>query len=142
MSTLIILRGISGSGKSTRALELLNSTPNSVIISRDAIRAMLWGTAAAHGVDEKLVTLVQDASVNAACQQGKTIILDNTNVVPKFLDTAIYHVSSWGYEIVVEVIDTPLDEALRRNAARDRVVPEEVVRKQHEQLQQTKEWKT
>lgn len=150
MSKVIILRGVPGSGKSTwvdkydEYLETVGAYYR-VILSRDNIRAKLFGTAAAHGVDEKAVTdnfnKWYDQYLDEATKRGDmTIIIDNTNCDwGRVLDLAV-RAAQFGVKVETVVIDTPLEEALRRNAARDRVVPEDVIRRMHAQLQETKDW--
>ena len=41
MSRLILMQGLPGSGKSTRAKELLDENPHAVRINRDLLRTML-----------------------------------------------------------------------------------------------------
>ena len=127
-SRLLIPRGVPASGKSTFALEWVNEDPkNRVRIGRDFIRFMLFGKY--WGVDEKAVTRIQDVLLRAAIADGKDIILDNTNLQSKnVIDTLKIAAETRG--VFVEFIDFPIsfEEAVARDAKRDRTVGEDVIR--------------
>lgn len=147
MSKVIILRGVPGSGKSTWVSNYMFEAKSEVaVISRDDIRADLFGSAAAHGVDENRVTEKFNLLYNEFLGKMKSrnydidLIIDNTNCDwSRVLDLAM---PAAMYDIPVKtvLINTDLDEALRRNAARDRVVPEHVIRRMHAQLMETRDW--
>lgn len=150
MSKLTIVRGVSGSGKSTWA----ESQPNALVVSRDRIRAAMFGSADQdyYAVDkdvlsrkENLVTAIQDESIAAGLRAGMHVIVDNTNVRPKFIKSIVEIGFKAGADIDVKVIDVPLATALERNAARGaaggRLVPERVIREQHQALRSSIDWK-
>jgi predicted kinase len=150
MSKVIILRGIPGSGKSTWVDNYIEDTMESLavvnVLSRDKIRAEQFGDAnTGFGVDEELVTRLffeeyENLLKSATGPYSRHIIIDNTNI---FWDHVLELADlAYEYDIPVEtvLIDVGLDEALWRNAGRDRVVPEEVIRGMHTQLEFTKEW--
>jgi predicted kinase len=151
VSKVIILRGVPGSGKSTWVdkyddyLDTVGSYYR-VILSRDSIRAKLFGSEGAHGVDEEAVSVDfnkwYDSYLDEATKRDDmTIIIDNTNCDWSRVTLLALRARDFRVPVEIVVIDTSLDEALRRNAARDRVVPEDVIRRMHAQLQETKDWK-
>lgn len=150
MSKLTIMRGVSGSGKSTWA----ESQPNALVVSRDRIRAAMFGSNDQDyyqcdkdvlRAKEDLVTSIQDASIASGLRAGMHVIVDNTNVRPKFIKSIVDIGYKAGAEVEVKVIDVPVSVALQRNAARKaaggRLVPEKVIREQHEALRNSIDWK-
>ena len=127
-SRLHITRGVPGSGKSTHARSWVDENPSRRIrINRDDLRFMLFGKY--WGVDERAVTRVQDTLLRSALADGKDIILDNTNLQAKnVIDTLKIAAETHG--VFVEFIDFPIsfEEAVKRDAARDRTVGEDVIR--------------
>lgn len=127
-SRLYLTRGVPGSGKSTYARKWVDENPKQrVRINRDDLRWMLFG--AYWGVDEKAVTRVQDVLLRAAIADGKDIILDNTNLQSKnVIDTLKIAAETRG--VFVEFVDFPIsfEDAVARDAARDRTVGEDVIR--------------
>lgn len=150
MSKLTIMRGVSGSGKSTWA----EAQANALVVSRDRIRAAVFGSADQdyYAVDkdvlrrkEDLVTKIQDTSIAEGLRAGMHVIVDNTNVRPKFIKPIVEIGFKAGADIEVKVVDVPLDVALKRNKMRGelggRVVPEKVIREQHQALRSSIDWK-
>ena len=138
MTHCLILRGAPGSGKSTIARE-----SGMKIVNRDSIREMLFGDPEVFS-DEKLVTAVQDTLILHHLSEGTDVVVDNTNVEWKYVKAISAIAISSGATVSIQVVDVPLDEALRRNAERGRLggrmVPENVIRHYHDRLQTSKEW--
>jgi len=142
MTKLTILRGVSGSGKSTWARQ-----QNAIVTSRDAIRhGMLdvtydewygWPVEKRNDM-ENVVTELQNASVAALLKAGKDVIVDNTNIQWKFVKQIAKIGYRYGAEVEVKVFDVPLSVAQMRvkgrAAAGGMLVPDEVIAKQHASL--------
>lgn len=139
---ITVLRGISGSGKSTTARTIKENSERCIIINRDSIRAMLFGSEDAYGVDEELVTKVEHHTLDQAIRRGYDVVSDNTNISVAFAQTLINLARFANPDIEVEVvfIDTSLEESIRRNNLRERQVPEHVIRTQYTNIQKTKDW--
>jgi predicted kinase len=148
MVTLTIMRGISGSGKSTMARQMLG-----MVVSRDDIRVMLYGKIAdtpayyrqdkkALSVCENRVTIAQDAMVAGYLRAGIDTIVDNTNIEWSYVKSLAKIGYRHGAEVVVKVIDVPLDVALARDFQRGmtggRTVGTEVIQKQYERFKSNK----
>ena len=135
MTELVINRGIPGSGKSTYAHAWVNSLANRVRSNRDDIRKAGYGVFFGPPIDENVVTKIQHAGIRAALAAGVSVIVDDCNIEYKY----IKELARIGYEydarVRIELHDVPLNVALERNSKRDRVVPEEVIRKMHSRLQ-------
>jgi predicted kinase len=136
---LRILRGLSGSGKSTWA-ELQALAGGDVIVSRDRIRVALFGSESMH--NEDLVTAVQDATIRAALKSGADVIVDDTNVNWRYVKRlAKIGQAIPGCDVSVQTFKVDVDECIKRNRTRanagGRNVPEEVIRKQAERMKGT-----
>lgn len=145
MTKLTIMRGMSGSGKSTWA----RAQPNAVVVSRDDLRVALFGS---DGQDywqrndvrqcEEVVTVAEHSTIRAALGAGKDVISDNTNIEPKFMST----IAKIGWEhdadVQIKFMDCSLPVAKAQNKARalsgGRNVPDDVIAKQYKRLQETK----
>ncbi len=114
---LTILQGLPGSGKSTKAAEILKTSGNTVRISKDNLREMLhcdvWS-----GPNEKLTKSAARALAKHFLTSDRNVVIDETNLNPGTLQ-------GWKdlgkeLEAKVEVIamDTPLADCLRHDAAR------------------------
>lgn len=128
MQELILCRGIPASGKSTYAKAWVFAGPNRVRVNRDDIRFQLYGTYHGGVINEDTVTQVEDAIVKTALSKGNSVIVDDTNIAQKYVKrlAAIGHAA--GVSVSVKQFDIDLAEALRRNAARQRQVPEDVIK--------------
>lgn len=145
---LTILRGLSGSGKSTWA----DAQFGAVVVSRDILRAALFGS---DGPDyykrpdlrlcEDMITKVEHEAIRAGLASGKHVISDNTYIEWQYVKPIAAIGFKAGAEVEVKVFDVPLATAIERNKMRaslgGRNVPEDVIRKQHARFQQTKKVK-
>lgn len=130
MTYLHIYRGIPASGKTTAALEWVAEDPeNRVRVNRDDIRFMTFGKY--WGVDENYVTKVQNDLLTTAIKAKREVVLDNTNLNARHVKAIVALAEKWGYG--VQYRDFPIDpeEAIRRDAARDRQAGADVIREFH-----------
>lgn len=134
MVQMILTRGIPASGKTTYAKVWASAAPKRVRINRDDLRFMLYNAYHADHIDEDAVTKLQYAAITAALKAGHSVIVDDTNLNDRFVRklVAVGHRAG----VPVSVMDFPVDlqEALRRNALRDRKVPEDVIRQMHDRF--------
>lgn len=145
MPTLTILRGISGSGKSSWA-----RNQNAVVISRDAIRHGLleispedwYSGAKSAAIDENVVSQIQDAAIAACLKAGKDVIVDNTNIQFKFVRQLAKIGYRHGADVEVKVFDVPWVVAVARDEKRGamggRSVGREVIEKQYDRFKSNK----
>ncbi len=133
MSQLTILIGIPGSGKTTYAKQHLLTNADICYVSSDDIREELFGDASVQQ-DPKRVFGIAYKRTTAALDAGKDVVFDSTATTVtarrQLLDACAAHANSIRYI----VLDTPLNECLRRNRLRDRQVPEEVIRRQYRNM--------
>lgn len=147
MSKLTILRGLSGSGKSTWA----NSVMGAVVVSRDSLRAAIFGS---DGPDyyqrgdlrqcEQIITEAEHSAIRAGLSAGKHVISDNTNIETKFIKNIANIGYEMGAEVELKVFDVSLSVAVSQNKMRalrgGRNVPYHVIEKQHARFQSNKNW--
>lgn len=138
MTKLLALRGISGSGKSTYSEELRQQ--GWVVVSRDTIRESMFKDYAT--VDEDLVTVVEDAAIDAALSRGHRTVIDDTNIRLKYLKRFAELAAKHNASFDVKQFDVDVDEAIgrvvRRAQAGGRNVSAEVIKKQHKGLRAAK----
>lgn len=135
---IIVLIGISNSGKSTFAATTVQNNPDLyVAINRDKIRELLYGYTEQSiceyynrpdfNVREKQVTKYEDTLIHEALNEGKTVIVDATHLDKKYIDRYKF----WNVPIQIMWFDVLLKEALTRNKSRNRKVDEGVIVKQY-----------
>lgn len=125
MNKLYTMVGIPGSGKSTIA----NQIPNAIIISSDAIRKELYGAEEIQGNGKQVFDLVYKR-IGEELTKGHDVVFDATNLTPK-ARKAVFRFTA---EHIAVFVNTSLDECLKRNAARERKVPEEVIYRMYHNL--------
>jgi protein phosphatase len=123
---LVLLVGVAGSGKSTLAARLF--APD-VVLSSDAYRERLSADAADQGATGAAFAALH-RDLRARLMHGRTTVVDATNVQPRARHPLVRMARETGVPVVAIVLDLPEELVLARNAARDRVVPEDAVRRQ------------
>jgi predicted kinase len=122
---LILLSGEAGSGKSTHAKRLADTTTNVVVVSTDGIRRELLGSEADQSRGDE-VFRERDRRVRQGLQRGQTVLVDATNL-DRSVSKLFQFAKENGREVSVIRMDTPAERVLEQNSSRDRVVPEEAV---------------
>lgn len=150
---LYFLIGIAGSGKTTKAKELIAGDPfkRTYRVNKDTIRTLFTGVPKGSnngGYDKDFEALVRDTERDIATsllKQGYNVVVDDTNLSQKhfnFFDTLC---SQLGVSmIVVDMTDVPLETCLRQNEQREAAeqVPDHVVHQMHMQVAQLDPVKT
>lgn len=137
MRTIIFTRGIPGSGKSYRAKQWVNESPDHRIrINYDDIRNMLgpyWLPSR-----EYLVTRIAIEALREAMRLNYDIIIDNMNLSERskaLFIKEIYERNSYSddkYTIEYWDFKTPLQECIDRDAKRDNPIGEKVIKEIYE----------
>lgn len=136
MNTIIILRGIQGSGKSTWARIWVNQdSEHRVRINKDDIRRMLgkyWVSSR-----EKLVNQIQQSIFYNALNNNFNIVIDNMNLndleIKKITDTIAFHNRHSDKEERYKIkykdfFNISLEECIKRDSKRENPIREEVIR--------------
>lgn len=136
----LITVGISGSGKTTFAEQLLYDEPSDwVNINRDSTRWVLtgkkgWNGASAYKFnkqDENLVTQLNNQSLYEAARNGMNILVSDTNLNPHHRETLIVLLAGLGYKVEIKEFPISFPEALKRDKERGiYAVGEDVLKRQ------------
>lgn len=124
--SLIELRGVQASGKTTLAKSMVNDTSHLARINRDDLRTMMFGDAQSTGQEE----LVKDCEVAIAivcANRSYSVVVDDTNSVatkPSWGKLA----SDYGMKHQVTDVETSIDEAVARDAKRSNPVGPAAIR--------------
>jgi predicted kinase len=138
---LIMMVGISGSGKSVHAKSLVNWGRGSVVrLNRDSIRAMLFCDVPWNSNNENLVRNWQMEGARQALQMGKDVIIDDTNCVRNTRQKWEEFAKQARVRFRVITMTTDIKTCIERDAQREgkERVGEGVIRKQHKDLNEVK----
>ena len=125
MAKLYVMVGLPGSGKSTWA-----SQKGLPVHSSDSIRKELYGDEAIQGDGEKVFSILRKRIAHDL-RAGQDCICDATNLTQRTRK----QFAQWpGAKTVAVWVNTPLEECLRRNANRSRIVPENVIQRMAKNL--------
>jgi predicted kinase len=121
MSTLVITRGLPGSGKSTWARTWVAEDPaHRARVNRDDLRTMLHGRRLGTAGQEAQVTAAQHAAVRALLCAGYDVVVDDTNLVNRHALALQRIAQVVGAQFLVKDFTTvPVDECIRRDLLRD-----------------------
>lgn len=132
--TIVVLVGLPGSGKSTFARQQVR--PGVRVVNRDTIRVHLFGTGYAQSVPdparEALVTQHEVQQVEAALGDAKDVVVDDTNLTAAARRVWESIGEQTGAQVRMVHMDATLPCVLDRNATRDRVIPDDVIRSLHQ----------
>ncbi len=140
MQHLIIMVGVSGSGKSTWARQFVLNNPTYVRLGRDELRRSVlpvslgefwrdWDAGRRNRI-ERLVSDLEKAGLLAALDKGWNVVLDNTHLRQRYINDVLKVVANRSVTVRFQVVDVSLDEAIRRDRDRPDVVGESVIREQ------------
>lgn len=123
---LVLLAGPAGSGKSTHAMRLTQSSDTAVrVVSTDGIRLELLGDEASQDRGDE-VFKERDRRVQAALKAGEAVIVDATNL-DRSAERLVSFAKRYGSTVTVVRLDTPAERVFAQNASRERVVPQDAV---------------
>lgn len=134
MAEVIILVGLPGAGKSNYVEQKLNQNKNIVVISSDTIREKKGYKNDSEG--NKRTFFVFYRILKKSARKRKNIIIDATNLERDGRKRLINNIKKENSDYFIKVVyfDVPLDECIRRNNCRTKVVPEDVIRKYDKKL--------
>ena len=117
-----MLVGLPGSGKSTWA-----ESQGITVLSSDGIRELLVDDVTNQQIHGEVFGTMRYLLRRRLALGAVATIIDATNLVPAHRKPWIALARSFGAAAEAVYFDTPLEECLRRNGARRRVVPEEAI---------------
>ncbi len=128
MKQLVVLRGLPGSGKSTWAKQWVAEERGRVRVNKDDIRMMLFNVE----FDPKNEAVVHDVflqNVRIHLSRGRSVVADNTHLKASYVKELHALAASIGnVEVIEKWMNVDLNECIRRNFARERQVPVDVLR--------------
>ena len=129
MNKFICMVGLPASGKSTHA-QTLADRYNAIICSSDNIRVELF-----NDVNDQLhnteVFKELYKRIKNYLRDGKDVIMDSTNISYKRRMAFLAELTNIPCEKICILMATPYEECLRRNAERERKVPEHVIKRMY-----------
>lgn len=134
MIYLTATRGLPGSGKSTWARDQQHLNPKLVLVSKDELRATLHNGVWSNG-NEKQVEAIRDAIVHDALTRGRSVIVHDTNFAERHLRHFEGIAKQFGAHFhVQDFTDVPVEECIKRDAARPTSVGAKVIRQMWRQF--------
>lgn len=134
------MKGLPGSGKSTLAKKMISENPETYKrINRDDLRAMFDNGTTSQS-NEKFVKKVRDLLIVKCLEEGKSIVVDDTNLSETNLRRITQLVQEYNKKsnekVTVEVLEvnTDVTVCIERDALREKPVGEKVIRKMNEQF--------
>ena len=121
---LLALRGLPASGKTTYARELANK--GWVRVNKDDLRAMLNNSKFSKD-NESYILALRDEIIISSLVQGKNVVVDDTNLDPKHLIAFESIAGEFLSDFEIRFFDVDVKECIRRNALREKPVPEKVI---------------
>jgi predicted kinase len=139
MKTILILRGLPASGKTTYAKNILAENPHAwKRLNKDELRAMLDNSAHSYP-NEKFVENVRDMMLVEALKAGKHVVIDDTNLserpIARIRQIVDNYCNETGEKVQIQFKDmeTTLEESLERDKTREKKVGEAVIMKMYKQ---------
>lgn len=129
---LILICGLSGSGKSTISKELAEKH-NAIILSTDAIREEIYGNLECQDNPEKIFGILR-YRIRKNLENNRNIIVDATNLTVKNRRSIIHYASNYEKTLICYVVNKPYEQCLIDNVNREHPVPEYVLEKQNKKF--------
>jgi predicted kinase len=137
MRKIILTKGLPGSGKTTWAKEYQRQNPDTVLVSKDDLRAMLHSGIYSHG-RERFVLDTRDGIVIKALERGHEVIVHDTNLNPVH-ETQMKRIAEmlpWKGQcevVIKDFTDIPIEVCIERDLKRPNSVGEKVIRTMYNQ---------
>lgn len=123
---MIITRGVPASGKTTWAKAwTAEETTLRARVNRDDIRHSQFGRG--FGVDERAVTVIQDASIRAHLKAGRSVVVDNTNLRSSHVRALLKIAAQFNTTVEIKDFHITRGEACQRDALRENPVGDHVI---------------
>lgn len=134
MKKVIITRGLPASGKTTWAKKLIDEHPNTYKrINKDDLRAMLDN--GKYSTDsEKMILEARNALILIALNNGKHVIIDDTNLSPRHAVVIRELVRGKADVVVEDFTHISLEDCIERDLKRCSSVGEKIIRKMYNQF--------
>ena len=131
---LWVLVGLSGSGKSTIAAEMVKNTFNTIIVSSDSIRKELTGSVEDQSQNEEVFKIFHDR-IREGLENKKNVVADATNLTMKSRRAIMMKINGLDVYKVCYIIPKPFEQCKIDNFSREHAVPDDVLDKQIRRFQ-------
>lgn len=121
---LIMLKGLPASGKTTYAKKLAES--GYVRVNKDDMRSMLHGGKWSKE-NEKQVLAIRDQIISNSLENGKSVVVDDTNFAPKHAERLKQLAQNHGATFETKFFDVPVEDCIKRDLQRPNSVGEKVI---------------
>ena len=125
----IMMVGLVGSGKTVKAHELAEQY-DATVFSSDSLREELFGDVN-HQADNDVLFKELHKRIKDCLKNGKSAIMDATNINYKKRMAFLAELKNISCEKICVLMATPYEECLKRNAERDRKVPDYVIERMY-----------
>lgn len=129
MKKIIMLRGLSGAGKSSWAKQFVKENPGSIRVNKDDLRRMCHDGHWTRG-NEKMICDMRDAMVARSLQSGHTVLVDDTNFASSHEARLRQIATEQHAEFEIKDFVVDFEEALERDAKREHPVGYTVLKQQ------------
>ena len=126
---VVLAVGLPGSGKSSW-FKRHNITP----LSSDVLRSMLFDDPAEQRFQDLVFSNLRSMLKARLIARRPTNYVDATNLTPHERNNWVKLAKDFGYEAQAVFFDVPLEVCIERHNRRDRIVPEDVMRKMSAKL--------
>lgn len=134
MVTVTLTEGLPGSGKTTWAKTMIDAHPNKYKrINKDDLRSMLDNSKFSND-NEKFVLQVRDSLILAAIENGKHVIIDDTNLSSKHKERIKQLIRGKGELIIKDFTHVPIETCIKNDLNRFNSVGEGVIRDMYNQF--------
>jgi predicted kinase len=129
MPVIRVLRGLSGSGKSTAALELVEKNGNWKRVNRDSLRSMILGSGKWSSAKEKSIVAARDSLIQSFIENGFNVVVDDTNLSLKTVNHLKNLAGSLGAQFEVDdtFLSVPYETCIKRDVSRAASVGRDVI---------------
>jgi len=139
MLQVIMFKGLPGSGKSTLAKKMVDDNPNKFKrINKDDLRSMLDNSH--HSKDsESFILKVRDTLILLSLEEGKHVIIDDTNLSPKHENRIKELIKGKAKLIIEDLTHVPLETCIKNDLKRLNSVGKDVIMQMYNQFLKPKQ---
>lgn len=127
---ILILIGISASGKTTWSTDFVTKNDKWIRVSRDDYRYMLKNSGKTENKVENMITAMMENSIEQSIKAGFNVIIDNTHCKESYINKIINKFKYYA-DIDYRVFDISLNKAIERDNNRDKKVDEDAIKRMY-----------